>query len=172
MLINMVMILAVTKHVLEIHRWASMKLNSHFRVTASPNYLGHNLIGQTENAIQRAAFASIKRSFSVNGLSITFTTLASWNVRIKRLPETKYNVWNNLTIFQTTYSFALSASFYLSILYHSSKEEQKPTFIGCWIEGLALAVSPTMIILLTLPLSSLSVGEIVECRHCPLTIYL
>lgn len=171
MLINMVMILAVTKHVFEIRCWASMKLNSHFRVTALPNYLGHNLIGQTENAIQRAALASIKRSFSVNGLSITFTTLASWNMKIKRLPETKYNVWNNLTIFQTTYSFALSVSFYLSILYHSSKK-QKPTFIGCWIEGLTLAVSPTMITLLTLPLSSLSVGEIVECRHCPLTIYL
>lgn len=171
MLINMVMILAVTKHVFEIRCWASMKLNSHFRVTALPNYLGHNLIGQTENATQRAAFASIKRSFSVNGLSITFTTLASWNMKIKRLPETKYNVWNNLTIFQTTYSFALSVSFYLSILYHSSKK-QKPTFIGCWIEGLTLAVSPTMITLLTLPLSSLSVGEIVECRHCPLTIYL
>lgn len=165
------MILAVTKHVFEIRCWASMKLNSHFRVTALPNYLGHNLIGQTENAIQRAALASIKRSFSVNGLSITFTTLASWNMKIKRLPETKYNVWNNLTIFQTTYSFALSVSFYLSILYHSSKK-QKPTFIGCWIEGLTLAVSPTMITLLTLPLSSLSVGEIVECRHCPLTIYL
>ena len=41
------------------------------------NYFGDNLIGQTENAMQRAAFASKKRSVSDNGLSITFTMFAS-----------------------------------------------------------------------------------------------
>jgi len=41
------------------------------------NYLGASLIGQTENATHRAAFASINRSFSVSGLSITFMIFAS-----------------------------------------------------------------------------------------------
>lgn len=41
------------------------------------NYLGTNLIGQIEKAMQRAAFASMKRSFSVSCLSMTFTIFAS-----------------------------------------------------------------------------------------------
>lgn len=45
---------------------------------STSNYLGDRVIGQTENATHRAAFASRKRSFSVNGLSITFMILASF----------------------------------------------------------------------------------------------
>lgn len=40
-------------------------------------YFGHSLIGQTENAIHRAAFASLNLSLSVNTLSITFMIFAS-----------------------------------------------------------------------------------------------
>lgn len=40
-------------------------------------YFGASLMGHIENATQRAAFASMKRSFSVNGLSITLIILAS-----------------------------------------------------------------------------------------------
>lgn len=49
----------------------------HYNTFNLCNYLGANLTGQIEKAMQRAAFANINRSFSFKGLSITLTTLAS-----------------------------------------------------------------------------------------------
>jgi len=59
---------------------------------------GHSLIGQTENAIHRAAFASLNLSLSVNTLSITFMIFASCKTLYKLLQvyvlnqSGKYNV--------------------------------------------------------------------------------
>lgn len=52
------------------------KMKNHGREDWPP-YFGASLMGHIENATQRAAFASMKRSFSVNGLSITLIILAS-----------------------------------------------------------------------------------------------
>lgn len=136
--------------------------------------MGHSLIGQTENAIHRAAFASIKRSLSVKGLSITLMTLASWN---RRIQSQKGNIMFTIILPPLIVSaICIILSFLKTILHMRWRgrvvELHKPTFICSRIEGLTLAISPTVITLLTLPRSSLSTGEFVECRHPPLMMNL